>query len=390
MDVTRLCSELVKIRSENPPGYTDEVISYLQEICSGIGVDTKVVSQGRKSNLLSKDIQNHFLLCGHVDVVPALDDGWINPPYSGFIDETCVYGRGSTDMKGGVAALLSALAEVIDRGIDPPVDLAFVCDEEGNGDFGMEYLVQKRLLRPKACLIAEPTPELSPVIGEKGVLRLHITFTGDAGHASLHPVLGNSAIVQACSFLEYCENIHSRRWLDDPLVREVIENTTQSLSALLSITQEQSTAILSRVSYNPGIISGGERMNVIAQKCLLDLDMRIPWGCDVDSLIRDIQTHLSETQVDVMDVAKPTLSRPGMLCDLVCAGILAVHGKKAKPGVTQAASDARHLREIGAEVVNYGPGDLSRLHAVNECVPIHMLEHCKDVYMHVLSHIPSP
>lgn len=390
MDVARLCSDLVKIRSENPPGYTDEVIDYLEDVCSRIGIATQVLKKGKKYNLLSRDIQNHLLLCGHVDVVPALNNDWTFPPFSGKIDQSRVHGRGSTDMKGGCASLLCALAQVKDAGYEPAVDLAFVCDEEGNGDFGMEYLVQKGYVHPKTCLIAEPTPELSPVIGEKGVVRLKIVFTGDAGHASLHPVLGNSAIMQASSFLKYCTEIHSLTWPNDPLVREVIDNTTESLSILLSLSKEQSTNILSRVCYNPGVISGGERINIIAQKCEMDLDMRIPWGCDIDALIAKIRAHLAGSTVEVIDNAKPTLSPPGMLCDLICKGITFVHGKPALPGVTQAASDARHLRGLGFEVINYGPGDLSLLHAVNESVPVQMLENCRDVYAHVLSHLPKP
>lgn len=388
MDVVHLCSELVKIRSENPPGYTDEVIEYLQNVCSVIGIDTQIIRKDRKSNLISKNIQNNFLLCGHVDVVPALDESWAHPPFSGLISHTHIFGRGSTDMKGGCAALLSALASVRDKGYEPPVDVAFVCDEEGNGDFGMEYLVGQGYIHPKACLIAEPTPELSPVIGEKGVVRLHITFSGDAGHASLHPVMGRSAIVKALQSLELFEKVHAKKWAEDPLVREVTENTTASLSSLLSITKEQSANILSRVTYNPGIISGGERINVIAQKCEMDIDMRIPWGCDIDSLLHEVTSSLAENTVEVLEKASPTLSRPGVLTSLVCSGIETVHGKKAMPGVTQAASDARHLRETGAEVVNYGPGDLSLLHAVNESVPIRMLHDCRDVYMHILSHLP--
>ena len=88
MEPARLCSELVKIPSENPPGYTDDVISYLQDICSQIGIETKVLQKGRKHNLLSKNMQNQTLLCGHVDVVPALPDGWTYPPFSGEIDDS--------------------------------------------------------------------------------------------------------------------------------------------------------------------------------------------------------------------------------------------------------------------------------------------------------------
>ncbi|MDD3573632.1 M20 family metallopeptidase [Methanospirillum sp.] len=387
MDPARLCSELVKIPSENPPGYTDDVISYLQDICSQIGIETKVLQKGRKHNLLSKNMQNQTLLCGHVDVVPALPDGWTHPPFSGKIDDSRVHGRGATDMKGGCAALLCALEKVLNEGFEPPVDIAFVCDEEGNGDFGMEYLLSKGCLRPNACLIAEPTPELLPVIGEKGIVRLQITFTGDAGHSSLYPVVGSSAIMQTCAFLDYCEKIHQMTWPQDPLVYDVIQNTTSSLSSLLSISKEKATTMISQISYNPGHISGGERINVIAQRCELHLDLRIPWGCDISRLIEMIKSHNTRGIVKVLDSVAPTLSPPGRICNLVCAGIESVHGKKAMPGVTQAASDARHLRATGAEVVNYGPGDLSLLHAVDESVPIHMLNQCMDVYVHVLSHL---
>jgi succinyl-diaminopimelate desuccinylase len=389
MDPASLCSELVKIPSENPPGYTDEVIAYLQDICTGIGIETEVLKKGRKHNLLSRNMQNQTLLCGHVDVVPALPEGWTYPPFSGRNDGLRIHGRGATDMKGGCAALLCALEKVLNDGIDPAVDIAFVCDEEGNGDFGMEYLISKGYLHPDACLIAEPTPGPSPVIGEKGIVRLHVTFTGDAGHSSLYPVVGRSAIVQACSFLEYCVKVHQMTWPQDPLVSEVIENTTSSLSSLLSIPRELAANLLNRVSYNPGHISGGERINVISQKCELDLDMRIPWGCDIPNLIEMLKSHAPGGTIEVIESVAPTISTPGRICNLLSEGIEMVHGEKAKPGVTQAASDARHIRAIGAEVINYGPGDLSLLHSVDESVPIKMLNQCMDVYVHVLSHLNS-
>ncbi|MDD1724809.1 MAG: M20/M25/M40 family metallo-hydrolase [Methanospirillum sp.] len=384
MDVAWLCSELVKIRSENPPGYTDEVVEFLHQICTEIGFPAEIVKKGRKWNLLSSRPTGKLLLCGHIDVVPALDEAWTHPPFSGIIADDRIQGRGSTDMKGGCAALLSALAEEIDHHDDLDVDLAFVCDEEGNGDFGMEYLVLKRIIKPKPSLIAEPTPVCSPIIGEKGVLRFHISFSGDAGHASLHPVHGNSAIMQSCRFLRYCQDIHSRTWPDDAQVTEVIENTSRTLSSMLSLSREDTRTMLSRVSYNPGLITGGERINVIAQKCELDLDMRIPWGCNIDSLVDEIQETFPDASFSVTDLFEPSISRQGWLCRLVCEGIHQVHGTKALPGVTPAASDARHLRETGVEVVNYGPGDMKLLHSVNESVPIRMLEDCRDVYRYVL------
>jgi succinyl-diaminopimelate desuccinylase len=387
--VTRICSDLIQIRSENPPGYTDEVIAYIQDFCNALGLKTQILTRERRDNLLSADPKARLLLCGHVDVVPALDEGWTYPPYSGIIADGFVHGRGSTDMKGGCAALLAALATVIDQEGDPEVDIAFVADEEGKGVFGIEQLVEEGLLTPCDTLIAEPTPPGCPIIGEKGVLRTRVVFSGDAGHASLHPVRGDSAIMQAARYLESCQTLHEKVWPIEPLVKDAIQATAQELQELVGISLFDADRILSRVMYNPGFIHGGERMNVIAQRCELSLDMRIPWGCNLDDVIAFMRESAPKAQLEVLESAAPSLSTPGWLTRLLCEGILSVMKIPAKPGVTQAASDARYLRSNGAEVVVYGPGDLNLLHSVNENVPISMLNNCQKVYEHVLRHMNS-
>ncbi|MFH0968283.1 MAG: M20/M25/M40 family metallo-hydrolase, partial [Methanobacteriota archaeon] len=302
-DVVRICSDLVKIRSENPPGYTDEVISYIRDFCDTIGLDTVVEARGRRHNLLSAKPQGKLLLCGHVDVVPALDEGWISSPYSGLITDEYVLGRGSTDMKGGCAALLAALASIIEGHGDPGVDIAFVADEEGKGEFGMEQLVGEGIIRPCDAIIAEPSPPTCPIVGEKGVLRTRITFSGDAGHASLHPVKGNSAIMQACQFLGTCQTLHERVWPLDPLTEKAVSSTTRALEGLIEISANEAERILSRVMYNPGMIQGGERVNVIAQRCVLDMDMRIPWGCNINEIIKTMRDAHPQAIVDVVESA---------------------------------------------------------------------------------------
>jgi succinyl-diaminopimelate desuccinylase len=386
-DVIRICSDLVKIRSENPPGYTDEVISYIQDFCDSIGYKTRVESRGRRHNLLSAKPSGRLLLCGHVDVVPALDEGWIYPPYSGIITEDYVHGRGSTDMKGGCAALLSALANTLETDGDPGVDIAFVADEEGKGEFGMEQLVSEGLLKPCDCLIAEPSPPTCPVVGEKGVLRTRVTFTGDAGHASLHPVAGNSAIMQACRFLDECHSLHQVVWPTDRCTQSAIHATARALEDLIGISSADADIILSHIMYNPGMIHGGERFNIIAQRCTLDLDMRVPWGCSIEKVVWMMREKAPEAMISVFESANPSFSTPGWLTSLICQGIELVMNTPAHPGVSQAASDARYLREHGAEVVVYGPGDLNLLHSVNENVPISMLQNCRDVYCHVLKNL---
>jgi len=386
-DVTEICSDLVQIRSENPPGYTDEVITYIREFCDDIGLKTRTVTRGRRHNLLSAEPKGKLLLCGHVDVVPARDDGWTHPPYAGLIEGGFVHGRGSTDMKGGCAALLVALRNTIDTEGDPGVDIAFVADEEGKGEFGMEQLVEEGILKPCNAIIAEPTPPTSPIIGEKGVLRTRVTFSGESGHASLHPVIGNSAIIQACRYLDFCQNLHEREWPLEPEVADAIRVTGKALESLTGLSAHDADRILSRIMYNPGFIEGGERMNVVAQHCDLSLDMRIPWGCRVDEVIPLMKESAPDAVITVLESSEPSFSRPGNLTQLLCEGIGSVLRTKAEPGVSQAGSDARYLRKNGAEVVMYGPGDLNLLHSVNERVPVSMLENCQHVYEYVLNRI---
>jgi len=91
MDVIRICSELVRIRSENPPGKTDEVIAYIRSVLDNLGISSQEIS-GKPGfcNLVSAGNASGLMFCGHVDVVPAIDEGWEYPPFSGVIADGCV------------------------------------------------------------------------------------------------------------------------------------------------------------------------------------------------------------------------------------------------------------------------------------------------------------
>src|SRR5512136_2801079 len=138
MQVSRICSDLVKINSENPPGQTDEVIEYIRSFLERLGIRSAVSGNaGGMCNLVTDRTGTGLLLCGHVDVVPALDTGWTFPPFSGTTDDRYVHGRGSTDMKGGCASILAACETLVNEDGMIPAMLAFVCDEETSGKNGI-------------------------------------------------------------------------------------------------------------------------------------------------------------------------------------------------------------------------------------------------------------
>lgn len=385
MDVATLCSEMVRIRSENPPGNTDEVIRYLQDFTEQLDLNTRIVrSRGGRHSLVTSKPGGRLLLCGHVDVVPALPDRWRHDPFAGEIDGGIVWGRGATDMKGGCAALLMACKEFIDSGRELPADLAFVCDEETSGTYGIRRLLDRKCLVPCDTVIAEPTPALSPNIGQKGLLRLCCTFHGEPGHGSLYPVKGVSAVMEAFSLMEFMRSLHEREYdPGDPALARIIAWSSEILGELFGL--DESRAVLTRVMFNPGKIRGGEKANIVAQQCSLELDLRVPWGCSLADLLHEIRNHAPRADVAVTNMSEPSITPPGSnLVTRLLEEIEKVHLRPARPIVQWAASDARYLRKAGFSVVEYGPGEIRTLHAIDEHVTIASLENAVKVYRGML------
>jgi len=167
MDVARLCSSLVRIKSENPPGDTSDAVEFLIGYLESLGVRaTAVTGRAGMASLVTPKSDASLLLCGHLDVVPALPEGWSRDPFSGDIADGYVWGRGSTDMKGGCAAIITAYQELADAGIEPSVQFAFVADEGSGGAHGINAAFEKGRLGPTEWSIAAtPTPSSRPMSG---------------------------------------------------------------------------------------------------------------------------------------------------------------------------------------------------------------------------------
>lgn len=384
MDAASLCSDLVKIRSENPPGDTKDCAEYIGAFLESIGVSV-ICTEGplHQTNVCSKDQSNELLINGHIDVVPALPDGWEQPPFSGINDGEWIHGRGSSDMKGGVAAVLAAAKRLADAGETPKVSFAFVSDEEGGGPNGTRRLIAEHIIHPCDCLIAEPTPAHAPCIGQKGLFRANIAFTGEPVHSSLYPIAGNSAVMQAAEFLVRIHGLHEKTW---PLSPELEEILTHSAEVAAESHGKDMSRIFRRISYNPGIIRGGERSNIVAQKCEVELDMRLPWGVTADEITRELTALLPENAAIIPETASDaSLTLPDTkLVQTVCACVGKAYHITCRPMVQWAASDARALRCAGFNAVEYGPGNLETIHGVNEKVSIEQLNTASSIYEDII------
>ena len=385
MDISRICSELIAIRSENPPGRTSEIIEYIRQFFDALGIRS-TITRGRSGhdNLIAGEITGRLLFCGHVDVVPALDEGWTHPPFSGIISEGFVWGRGATDMKGGCASMLASCQTLVEQGMELPAAFAFVCDEETGGANGIRHLLAKKMIKPVDCVIGEPTPFRNPCIGQKGLCRISLKFSGTPAHGSLYPAVGVSAVMEAVSLLEYVKVLHDREYPVDEQIKEIIERSSLVLKSEFHVNNIGE--VLKKLMYNPGIIHGGEKSNVVAEHCELDLELRVPWGCSLPDLISGIISHAPHAKIVSRTTHEPSLTDPSCrLVSVTCKEVQRVHGGPVYPIVQWAASDARHLRLCGINVIEYGPGEISTLHAVNERVRIERLESASQVYAGIMT-----
>jgi succinyl-diaminopimelate desuccinylase len=386
-DVSHICADLVKIRSENPPGRTDGVVEYIRSFLAGIGIRSQVSGNAQgMCNLVTtpESTSRHLLFCGHVDVVPALDAGWTHPPFSGIIENGCVHGRGATDMKGGCASILAACETLVNRDEEIPATLAFVCDEETGGENGIRRLLADKALTPGDCVIAEPTPTRHPCIGQKGLCRLEMAFTGTPAHGSLYPAVGISAIMEAMTLLNHVRDLNKKEYPVDPHLDGIIAQSSAVLGQEFRI--QGVSEVLKKLTFNPGVIKGGEKSNVVAQHCDLDLELRVPWGCSIPDLISSIKRHAIHGKIVSQETHIPSITDPdSMLVAITCEAVKHVYDGEVFPIVQWAASDARHLREAGFNVIEYGPGQIPTLHAVNELIAIDSLEKASLVYQVIMA-----
>ena len=177
--ITRLTTALVRAAGGNPPGGEAATVAVLSAAAAELGLDVVETSvEPGRSNLritLEGGSGPGLLLLGHTDVVPV-GGGWTRDPFGGDLIDGRIYGRGASDMKGGLAASLAALAALRGVGCSGPVELAALVDEEENGT-GIRAYVSSRTRPMLGCITAEPT-DLQLIIAARGASYFRIEVQG--------------------------------------------------------------------------------------------------------------------------------------------------------------------------------------------------------------------
>ncbi|AIQ30933.1 succinyl-diaminopimelate desuccinylase [Paenibacillus sp. FSL P4-0081] len=391
-----LCSQLIRFPSENPPGDSREISAFIIDYLKQAGIDTSIhPATDTMLNLVStlgtgaeQPSGKNLIFCGHTDVVPAGDRSrWDFDPFCGDIVDGYLLGRGASDMKAGLAGLIYVTALLSKLGVPLKGDLSLliVPDEETGGHLGVPWVLERGLISGTAAVIAEPSGPLNPTIGQKGSCWFEFTVEGTPGHGSLSPVVGDSAIVKAAKGIDALQRLWDIK-VDIP--DEVKEIIRISQDYVKEREQDGSIAyqVFDHVTVNIGTIQGGTKVNVVADRCTIQVDSRVPFGVDYRDVLDRARSLLLEAGIEsevkgfgFQGNANWTSNEEPVVSDLV-ESICEVSGEEAYGVLQWASSDARHFRTHNIPVLQYGPAELSTIHNFNEKAPVWQIIQCAKVY----------
>jgi acetylornithine deacetylase len=313
-----------------------------------------------------------LILSGHTDVVPTDGQTWQSDPYRADIREGRLYGRGSADMKGFIAAVLAAAPAMVQAELKRPLHIALSYDEE-IGCLGAPVMIaelQKRGLTPEHCIVGEPT-SMRMVVAHKGIHTFRCAVHGKAAHSSLTPQ-GVNAIEYAAKLIVFINELAGR------------------LKARHD-TDPDYDVPFSTLSVNT--IAGGIAGNIVPQLCEFEFDYRnLPHMSPAD-ITAPIEAHIREVlqpQMQAVDAAcridmhhgenVPAMpeAEAALLHDLITQ--LVEDSSRLKVAY---ATEGGQFQQAGIATVICGPGNIEQAHKADEFVELSQLARC-DAFLHKL------
>ena len=367
--VVELTRELVRFPSVNPPGDEQEVAEFLGGRMSDLGLEVELQPFApKRANVIGRlrgAGAGHLVITGHLDVVPTGGQEWRHAPFAAELAGGRLYGRGSCDMKGGVAAMVAASAALKRGGFRPKADLILACTAgEEAGMQGALAMVERRSLQGSRYLVVAEPSDLNVYIGEKGVLWLRIRALGRTAHGSM-PWLGVNAVSYMARLILRLED-YPFRWRE--------------------------SALLGRPSLSVNVIQGGNKINVIPDLCQLEVDMRTVPGQDHGEMLRQVVSAAEEVaseyhpelrvEVDVDNDKTPLQTdRSEPLVDAAVASVRAVRRVAPEVSGVAYATDAACLAPgFNLPMVICGPGAPGMAHQPDEYVEVEQLVQAAEIY----------
>jgi len=360
------------------------LIEFVEGCLERHGVSSRRVpdASGEKANLyatIGPADRPGIMLSGHTDTVPVTGQTWTVEPFRMTGEGERLYGRGTTDMKGFLAAVLAAVPSLVDADLAVPVHLAFSHDEE-TGCLGVHTLLDDlahQPVHPAACIVGEPT-SMRVATAHKGKVAVRLHVRGKACHSGMAPEGVNAihaAARLATRVAETAAGKASHGPFDD---RFAIPHTTLQV----------------------GTIEGGTVLNIVPQDCRLDVEIRCVPEEDPETLLGELMTFAASLETEMRATHPesgirlerlhdyPGLSMPDdhALVDF----ILSLLDDRGRERIGYGTEGGLFQRELGIPTVVCGPGSMAQGHQPDEFVTRDQLARCEAFLDRLIAALSGP
>lgn len=355
--------ELIAGGGENPGCTEAETVRRLRAACERIGatVELQELAPDRPNlhAVIGPDSGPAILFLGHSDVVPA-GEGWTTRPFAPSEIDGEIYGRGSTDMKGGLAAVLAAMAAVAEVAPELRLELLCTVDEEDRSQGVQAWLAAHPPREYLACIVAEPT-DLEIVVGCRGATNLRLEVVGASAHAG-RPEDGASSIFAASRIVDLVRRMHEESLAGDR------------------------DPLLGTPTWNVGTIAGGSGTSMVPRFTELTLDRRTMPGEQPDQILAELLVAARQ-EIENSGIANADrievrgfvdMVMPGFRADehaavvrVAAAALTELEGSARISGWTAACEGGFISRHHNVPTIILGPGDITtQAHQPDERVAI--------------------
>ncbi|MCO6508986.1 MAG: acetylornithine deacetylase [Snodgrassella sp.] len=313
-----------------------------------------------------------LVFSGHTDVVPVDGQDWLSDPFVADVRDGCVYGRGSSDMKGFIASVLAAVPAMQAARLKRPLHIALSFDEE-IGCLGAPIMLaelERRGLQPQSCIVGEPT-SMQMVVAHKGIHTFCCEVHGKNAHSSLTPN-GVNAIEYAARLIVF------------------INQLAQQLQQRADLDHAFDVPF---ATVSTGLIRGGTAINIVPDYCAFEFDYRNLPHMTVEELIKPVEHYITTELLPAMRAVAPEATiklthnvQVPALNDVDNQQLYALINQlvdtdqRAKVAYV---TEGGQFQNSGISTVVCGPGSITVAHKANEYIELEQLNRC-DHFLHRL------
>jgi len=364
-DAVALTRDLLRFDTVNPPGRERDCAHLAAGLLKdwGFSVEFHEYEEGRTSVIAragGSEAKAPLCLTGHLDVVPLGTRKWSRDPFSGETDGDLLYGRGSSDMKAGVAAILIA-ARSFSKKLNntPGVVLVLTAAEEG-GCIGSKHLaaLPKLMGKAGAIVVGEPTSNY-PMVGHKGSIKLHAKFKGVSAHGSM-PQLGVNAIYKAARAIAKLEGFE------------------------FGVAAHP---VMGSPTLNVGTFEGGSGVNLVPDAATIGVDIRTVPGMNHEALLSRLKNLFEDAELEVFSDLNAVWTAPEdewmRRVFGICKPIL---NESPEARTAPYMTDAANLRKVygAAPAVVLGPGEAAMAHQTDEYCNMERIRQSVQIYEEII------